>query len=92
MSTCTSQITVGNKHGLHARPVTQFAQLANQYKSRIEVVKDTMTVDGKSVMSMLRLGAACGTRLRIVAHGSDAAEAVEKLAALIASLAEKDTE
>ena len=76
---------VTNKHGLHARPVTQFVQLANQYESKIEVSNGELLVDGKSVMSMLRLGAGPGTVLRILARGRDAAQAVKKLNELVAS-------
>lgn len=90
LHTCSRKITVGNEQGLHARPVTQFAQLANQYECKIQVTKGDLTVDGKSVMSMLRLGAARGTVLNIVGEGADAAEAVTKLSELIASLAEKE--
>lgn len=76
---------VTNKHGLHARPVTQFVQLANQFDAKVEVSHGELTVDGKSVMSMLRLGAGRGTMLRIRANGRDAAQVVKRLTELIAS-------
>ncbi len=79
------EIEVTNKHGLHARPVTQFVQLANQYESRIVVSNGELRVDGKSVMSMLRLAAGPGTRLRIKADGRDASQAVRTLTELVAS-------
>ena len=82
----TGTVQVANKHGMHARPVTRFVQLANQFKSAIEVSKGDLTVDGKSVMSMLRLGAQCGSALRIVARGSDAAKAVAGLTGLVEDL------
>lgn len=77
------EIKVTNKHGLHARPVTQFVQLANQYESSIVVSSGELRVDGKSVMSMLRLAAGPGTLLRIKADGRDAAQAVRTLAELV---------
>ena len=79
------EVRVANKHGLHARPVTEFVQMANQYESKIEVSNGDLVVDGKSVMSMLRLAAERGTVLQIRAKGRDAAQAVEKLTELIAS-------
>jgi phosphocarrier protein HPr len=85
-STRTGTVEVVNRHGMHARPVTRFVQLANQFKSAIEVSKGDLTVDGKSVMSMLRLGAECGSALRIVARGSDASEAVAGLTGLVQEL------
>lgn len=74
-----------NKHGLHARPVTQFVQLANQFESKIEVSNGDLAVDGKSVMSMLRLAAAKGTTLMIKASGTDSTTAVGKLVGLVES-------
>jgi len=52
-----TRVEVVNEHGLHARPATQFTQLANRFEAEIEVFKGDMAVDGKSVVSMLTLGA-----------------------------------
>ena len=68
---------------MHARPATQFVQLANKYESKIEVIKKDLVVDGKSVTSMLTLGAEKGTLLRIRVDGQDADEAISKLSGLI---------
>ena len=84
MSRCETTIRLTNAHGLHARPATKFVQLASQFQSSVQVVKDGVAVDGKSVASMLTLGAEHGTQLRIRARGDDAHQAVEKLRALIA--------
>jgi phosphocarrier protein HPr len=81
----TAKVLVSNKHGLHARPVTQFVQLANQFQSKIEVSNGELSVDGKSVMSMLRLAASRGTMLDLKADGADAAEALKKLSGLVES-------
>ena len=79
------EVTIPNKHGLHARPATRFVQLASKYESNIEVIKDNIVADGKSVTSMLTLNATKGTSLKIRATGPDADEAVEELAALVKS-------
>lgn len=63
----------------------QFVEIANQYASTIEVSNGTLTVDAKSIMSVMRLGAVHGTTLRITADGNDAEAAVEALATLIRS-------
>jgi len=76
---------VASTHGMHARPATQFVVLANQYQSKIEVTKDDVTVDGKSVASMLTLGAEYGSELRIRADGEDALQAVAALVKLVAT-------
>ena len=85
MSIHEAKVKVGSTHGMHARPATQFVLLANQYKSKIEVTKDDVVVDGKSVASMLALGAEYEAELRIRADGADAPQAVAALVALVAS-------
>jgi phosphocarrier protein len=80
-----AQVMIANKHGLHARPVTQFVQLANKFAAKVQVSNGDLSVDGKSVMSMLRLAAARGTMLQIKADGQDAADAVAKLVGLVES-------
>jgi phosphotransferase system HPr (HPr) family protein len=79
------EITLTGKHGLHARPATVFVQRANGYESKIEVAKGGLVVDGKSVTSMLTLAAEQGTRLRLIADGRDADQAVKELANLLNS-------
>ena len=61
----------------------QFVELANRYGSTINVTNRALTVDAKSIMSVMRLAATKGTTLKIVADGSDAPEAVAKLVELI---------
>ncbi len=78
--------TVGNREGLHARPVMHFVDLASRYQSQVSVTnvsKSGETVDGKSAMQMMLLEATQGSVLRIEAIGVDACAAVQALAALI---------
>ena len=77
------KVTVSNPQGLHARPADLFARLANRFQSTIEVIKDGQRVDGKSILEVLTLAAARGTRLMIVARGNDAQEAVDALGHLV---------
>jgi phosphocarrier protein len=63
----------------------QFVDLANQFRSKVTVVKggeEPYSADGKSVMQMIILAATQGTPLRIDADGDDADDAVQKLAKL----------
>ena len=73
-----------NKYGLHARPAMQFVELANKYGCKIEVSKGALTVDAKSIMSVMRLAATMGAVLRIVADGGDAEQAAAALTKLVA--------
>jgi phosphocarrier protein len=69
--------------GMHIRPAEQFVRLAMKFKCEIEVVRDTLRVDGKSIMHMLTLGAEPGAELVLEARGEDAEAAVAALARFI---------
>ena len=83
MGTVEKEAKIVNKYGLHARPAMQFVELANGYSSKIEVSNGSLTVDAKSIMSVMRLAATQGTILKILADGSDAEEAVSALTSLV---------
>jgi phosphocarrier protein len=78
-----NNVAIVNKYGLHARPAMQFVELANKYNSKVEVSNGVLTVDAKSIMSVMRLAGTQGTVLTIVADGQDAAEAVTSLVELV---------
>ncbi len=78
-----NEVQVQNRLGLHARAAARFVHLANRFSSRITVVKDGTRVDGKSILGLLTLAAAKGTRLRVAADGDDEQEAVDQLADLV---------
>lgn len=81
----SNEVTVQNSVGLHARPATFFIQRANEFKSSIWVEKDERRVNAKSLLGVLSLGIVKGTKINIVADGSDQEEAVNALVALIES-------
>ena len=85
VSQIEQDVTIVNKFGLHARPAMQFVELANKFSCSIEVAKGALTVDAKSIMSVMRLAATKGTVLKITADGDDASEAIEALSELVAS-------
>ena len=77
------QVVLTNKMGLHARPSTQIATTASRFAAEIQIVKDGMPVDAKSVLELLMLAAECGSELVISADGTDAKQAVTAIADLI---------
>jgi phosphocarrier protein len=79
------EVQVANALGLHARAAARFVHLANSFQARITVSKETTRVDGKSMLGLLTLAAARGTRLKLAAEGEDEADAVEQLAGLVRS-------
>ena len=78
-----SCFTVGAELGLHARPAGEFVALAGRFESRIEVGCGDEWVDGRSILSLLSLGARRGTRLRLRAEGVDAEVALRELGELL---------
>jgi len=76
-------VVVANKQGIHARPAEMFVRRAQQFKSKIEIVRDDYRVEAKSIMNLLTLGAAQGTELTLEAEGDDAQEAVDALAEVV---------
>ena len=84
MSTVQREVTIPNKYGLHARPAMQLVELANRYEGKIEVSNGTLTVDVKSIMSVMRLAATKGTKLTFIAYSDGADEALDALVELVA--------
>ena len=79
------QATIVNQEGLHARPAARIVRLASTFESDIELVKDGLDVNGKSIMGVMMLAAECGSSIIIRAKGPDAEQAVQALAALVES-------
>ena len=78
-----ASVQISNPLGLHARAAARFVHLANRFRSRVTVIKGSSTVDGKSILGLLTLAAAKGTRLRLTADGEDEQQAVAELARLV---------
>jgi len=78
-------VTIVNRLGLHARAAAKLVTLAAKFRSEIRVRKDSQEVSGKSIMGVLMLAAAQGSRITLIAQGPDAAEALAALAALVAA-------
>ncbi|HET9275023.1 MAG TPA: HPr family phosphocarrier protein [Gemmatimonadales bacterium] len=77
--------TIVNPLGLHARPAAQLVKLAASFTSEIELVKDGMPVNGKSIMGVMMLAAECGSSLIVRATGPDEEAAAHAVAELINS-------
>jgi len=76
-------LTIVNPLGLHARPAAQFVRVASGFPCDIEVSKDGMVVNGKSIMGVMMLAAECGSTVEIRARGDDSQAAVDALAQLV---------
>ncbi len=71
--------------GLHARPAGLFVKTLSAFKSTVEVEVKGQKKNGKSIMSLMALGAAPGDELKISVSGEDAEQALSAIEALFAS-------
>lgn len=76
-------IKIINKLGLHARAAAKFVTLASGFESEIELVRNSNSVNGKSIMGVMMLAASQGTELILRARGGDEDEAIKKIGELI---------
>lgn len=74
---------ISNELGLHARAAAQFVKIANRFRANINVKKEAVTVNGKSIMGVLMLAAAKGTEITVEVDGNDEGDALTELGKLI---------
>jgi phosphocarrier protein HPr len=86
----TREIDVINPTGLHARPASQFAELARTFESAVTVTKEGRTANAKSLIGLLKLGVGAGSTITLGAEGPDEQAAVDALAALLSEFAESE--
>jgi phosphocarrier protein len=82
------QVLIKNPSGLHARPGSDFVNLASKFSSNIKVFKvdqPNKVANAKSIIFVLSLGIKKGTVIEISAEGSDEEKALEALVALAES-------
>ena len=79
------ETTIKNRAGIHARPSAMIAQTAVKFASRIYLEKAGNRINAKSIMGIITLAASYGSKLKIIAEGTDEAAAAEALKALFES-------
>lgn len=83
MTTVQTKVVISNRVGLHARPARLLVQTAAQFQSHIQVQSGDKSANARSIIGILKLGAALGDTLHIYAEGEDAEEAVKTLIDLV---------
>lgn len=82
--------TIANELGMHARPASLFVKTATRYKCDIIVEKDGTKVSGKSIIGLLTIEGSPGSKLKIIASGEDAEEALKALEMLFVNRFNED--
>lgn len=78
------ELDIVNRLGLHARAAAKFVTCATGFESQIQVERAGRRVNGKSIMGVMMLAAACGSRITIELDGADAEQAANALESLVA--------
>jgi len=73
-----------NKLGLHARASAKLTQTAGNYASAVWLSRNGKRVNAKSIMGVMMLAAAKGSKIIIETDGADESDAMKALCALIA--------
>ena len=79
----TAKVT--NRLGLHARPAALLVTTATKFESQFFISKDSIRVNGKSIMGVMMLAAEMGTELILEVDGPDEIEAMAAIAKIIES-------
>jgi phosphocarrier protein len=76
-------VKIKNEEGMHARPAGVFVKVAGQFQSKIEIDKNGICKNGKSIMNIMSLGLQFQDDLLIRAIGEDAEAALNALKKLV---------
>ena len=76
-------LVICNELGMHARAAARLVECANRFGSEVRVSREERTVNGKSIMGVLMLAAACGTTISIETEGADEEAAMAALVELV---------
>ena len=79
MSVLEGTVEIKNRLGLHLRAATTLAETARSFKSKLIIVGEGRSGDARSVIDLMMLGAAIGTRLKVRAEGPDARAALDAI-------------
>lgn len=77
------EFEIVNKLGLHARASALLVKTAGKFQSEVKLARDSVEVNGKSIMGIMMLAAAKGTTVRLTIEGSDEDEAMQVIGELI---------
>lgn len=79
----STNLTISNKLGLHARASAKLTKLAGTFASEVFLSRNDRRVNAKSIMGVMMLAAGMGSVVRLEVEGVDEQTATEALAALV---------
>ncbi len=78
-----AEVEIINKLGLHARASAKLTELASQFPCQIWISRNGRRVNAKSIMGVMMLAAAKGSKIVIETEGERADEALQAIVELI---------
>jgi len=78
------EVEIVNERGLNAAASAKLTQLAAKYQCDVSIARSGRKVNAKSLMGVMMLAAAKGSRIAIETDGPDEVEAMDAITALIA--------
>jgi len=80
-----TDVEIINKLGLHARASAKLTQTASQYACEVWLERNGRRVNAKSIMGVMMLAAAKGSKVMIETDGPDEEQAMDAVTQLIAA-------
>ncbi|MGY3448666.1 HPr family phosphocarrier protein [Bradyrhizobium sp. USDA 4353] len=77
------ELLITNKRGLHARASAKFVQMVEKFQAEVWVTRGGETVGGRSIMGLMMLAAAPGTKILVSAKGPEAEAALQAITDLV---------
>ena len=72
--------------GIHTRPGNEFVKIAKQFNCEISIIKDGKTVDGKSLLKIMKANIIQGDKVIVSCSGQDEAEALDSISDFLITL------
>lgn len=86
----TQDVTIKNRAGIHARPAALIVQTANEYECEIYLEKDNNSINAKSIMGIITLGAGYNSVVNVKTDGSDEDAALQAIVKLFENRFEEE--
>lgn len=83
MTEISSNHTIENAYGMHARPCSALVQLAAQFDAEVDIEYNGNRVSAKSILGVMTLAAGPGAEITLYAEGPQAQAAIDALGKLI---------
>ena len=84
-------LEISNRLGLHARAAAKLVHTAGRFGCDVTLIKEGEAVDAKSILGLMAIGAAQGSKISIVCDGEDEAKAMDAVSRLIENKFDEDS-